>query len=171
MRSRSLPERPTNGSPARSSSRPGPSPTNSTSASGLPTPNTTWVRPSASGHLVQVEVVTRSRSRATASLTGIVGTVDQDARHAWPDTANHLVADRAQQVRPVVRRDRLVAPAADQDDLVAGPHRVVGTAIDHDLVHRHHAGQRAAHTADQHVVVPAEEGPRDAVGAATGGGG
>src|SRR5215207_322784 len=38
------PALPTKGSPARSSSAPGASPTNINSASGLPTPKTTWVR-------------------------------------------------------------------------------------------------------------------------------
>ena len=42
----SWPARPTNGSPCRSSSSPGASPTNINRACGLPTPNTTWRRPS-----------------------------------------------------------------------------------------------------------------------------
>ena len=49
----SWPARPTNGMPWRSSSAPGPSPTKTRSACGAPTPKTTWVRVSASGHLVQ----------------------------------------------------------------------------------------------------------------------
>ncbi len=43
MRSSSLPERPTNGKPSISSSRPGASPTNITRACGLPSANTSWV--------------------------------------------------------------------------------------------------------------------------------
>ena len=43
MRSSSLPERPTNGRPSMSSSRPGASPTNITRAFGLPSANTSWV--------------------------------------------------------------------------------------------------------------------------------
>src|SRR5438445_110379 len=52
-RSRSLPDLPTNGRPCASSSAPGPSPTNIRSASGLPMPNTTVVRPAARAQRVQ----------------------------------------------------------------------------------------------------------------------
>ncbi len=53
---RSWPARPTNGSPLRSSSSPGPSPTNISFASGLPTPKTTlWRRAARWGHLTQAE--------------------------------------------------------------------------------------------------------------------
>src|SRR5580658_9030772 len=111
-RSRSLPERPTKGSPARSSSRPGPSPTKSRSAVGEPTPKTTCVRPFASGQSVQVDAVTRNRSSASTlarvSGTGLMGAVDDDAGHARPDAAHHLVADRPHQDGPVVGRDDLV---------------------------------------------------------------
>src|SRR5271167_941515 len=97
-RSSSLPERPTKGSPARSSSRPGPSPTNSRSAVGAPTPKTTWVRPFANGQSVQVDALTRSRSSASTlapvSGTGLIGAVDHNAGHARSDAAHHLVADR-----------------------------------------------------------------------------
>src|ERR1700722_10164388 len=116
-RSSSLPERPTKGSPARSSSRPGPSPTKSRSAVGEPTPNTTWVRPLANGHRVHVEAATRSRSRASTSDTGHIGTVQHNARHARPDAAHHLVADRPRHGGPVIGRDLLVALAAEQPDL------------------------------------------------------
>ena len=51
----SAPARPTNGSPWRSSSAPGASPTNISSASALPLPKTTLVRVSASGHFVHTE--------------------------------------------------------------------------------------------------------------------
>ena len=47
---RYLPAAPTNGSPCKSSFLPGASPTISTRAEGLPTPNTVCVRPSANGH-------------------------------------------------------------------------------------------------------------------------
>ena len=56
----SCPARPTNGMPCLSSSAPGPSPTNIRSAAGSPTPNTTWVRVSASGHRVQPSASSRS---------------------------------------------------------------------------------------------------------------
>ncbi len=45
MRVSSCPAAPTNGSPCLSSWKPGPSPMNIRSASGSPTPKTTWVRP------------------------------------------------------------------------------------------------------------------------------
>src|SRR3954471_20094719 len=51
--SSSLPAWPTKGLPCWSSWNPGASPTNIRSALGSPTPKTTWVRPSASRHLVQ----------------------------------------------------------------------------------------------------------------------
>src|SRR2546427_404091 len=54
-RSRSFPACPTNGIPCWSSWKPGASPTNMRSASGFPTPKTTWVRPSAT--LEQLELV------------------------------------------------------------------------------------------------------------------
>src|SRR5437588_984272 len=50
---RSCPAAPTNGSPCLSSWNPGASPMNIRSALGSPTPNTTWVRPAESRHLVQ----------------------------------------------------------------------------------------------------------------------
>ena len=49
----SPPARPTNGRPSRSSLKPGPSPTNTTSVSGSPSPGTAFVRPSCSRHRVQ----------------------------------------------------------------------------------------------------------------------
>src|SRR5271167_3316762 len=58
------PDRPTNGSPARSSSRPGPSPTNISRAASSPTPNTTWVRPDASAQRVHP----RASARTSASV-------------------------------------------------------------------------------------------------------
>src|ERR1700743_2783554 len=54
------PARPTNGSPLRSSSAPGASPTMSQSAVGLPTPNTVWVRVALK--LQRVHAATRARS-------------------------------------------------------------------------------------------------------------
>src|SRR5207247_1523247 len=54
--SSSFPAWPTNGKPCLSSWKPGASPTNIRSASGSPTPKTTWVRPSASRQAVQAAV-------------------------------------------------------------------------------------------------------------------
>src|ERR1700691_1505733 len=114
-RSRSLPERPTKGLAARSSSRPGPSPTRSRSAVGEPTPKTTWVRPFAKGQSVQVDAVTRSRSSASTLAPALgIGAVDHNARHAWSDAAHHLVADRPHHGGPIIRRDGLVTLPSEQ---------------------------------------------------------
>src|SRR5947208_5321982 len=68
--SSSFPAWPTNGKPCLSSWKPGASPTNIRSASGSPTPKTTWVRPSASRQRVQAAVsaayVSSSMPAATA---------------------------------------------------------------------------------------------------------
>src|SRR5258707_941106 len=53
MRLSNSPAAPTNGSPCRSSSAPGPSPTNISSAAGLPEPNTPFARPSLSRQRAQ----------------------------------------------------------------------------------------------------------------------
>src|SRR6266700_710788 len=60
--SRSCPEGPTNGRPCLSSWKPGASPTNITSAVGLPWPNTTWVRLSCNRQRVQVAASAASNS-------------------------------------------------------------------------------------------------------------
>ncbi len=56
----SFPARPTNGSPVRSSSALGPSPTNIRLACSSPVPNTTCVRPAARGHRVHARASSRS---------------------------------------------------------------------------------------------------------------
>ena len=69
MRSSSLPERPTNGRPSRSSSRPGASPTNITRACGLPSANTSWVAVVRKRAAFEaIEDVARSSSRLAALL-------------------------------------------------------------------------------------------------------
>ena len=57
---------------------------------------------------------------------------------------------------------------AEEHDLVAGPHRFVVAAVDDDLVHRHHAGQGAAHPADEHLAALVEQAPGHTVGVADG---
>ena len=69
----SCPARPTNGMPCSSSSAPGPSPTNIRSASGSPTPNTTWVRVSASGQRVQPRASSRRASRLGQAGSAVSG--------------------------------------------------------------------------------------------------
>ena len=65
----SCPARPTKGSPRRSSSRPGASPTKTSSALGLPTPNTKFVRPGCSLQRVQSPIAARSWGRSAAART------------------------------------------------------------------------------------------------------
>src|SRR5205823_1256797 len=72
---------------------------------------------------------------------------------------------------PVLGGDLLVALAADEDDLVTGSHVAVGAAVDHELVHRHRAGDRVAAAADQHFTADERQAPSDAVGVAGGHGG
>src|SRR3984957_13618019 len=158
-RSRSLPDRPTKGSPARSSSRPGPSPTKSRSAVGEPTPKTTWVRPFAKGQSMHVDAVTRSRSSASTLAPALhIGAVDDDAGHPRSHAAHHLVADRPHHGGPIIRRDDLAALPAEHAHLAARPDRGVA-AIDHDLVHRHRASERAPHATDEHLEAAVEEAP------------
>ena len=76
--SRRSPARPTNGRPSRSSWNPGPSPTNTTSVSGLPSPGTALVRVSWSRQRVQAR--TCRRDVVERSLALVVG-------HADPPTA------------------------------------------------------------------------------------
>ena len=140
-RSSSLPERPTKGSPWRSSSRPGASPTNMRSASGSPTPNTTWVRPAESGHRVHAGASAASSARSVARWPPPHGTAHPRPRPAGgarsgspaadspvrrrgtrgADAAQHLVGDGAEEPGPLVGGDLLVALAAEEHHLVARP--------------------------------------------------
>src|SRR6266576_6155943 len=116
--SSSFPAAPTNGMPCLSSWKPGASPTNIRSESGSPAPNTTWVRPSASAHLVQPatsspkarssstlvsSVTAATASAATAAATGecagLQGGADHRERRELPGdvcraafrAGNHLI--------------------------------------------------------------------------------
>src|SRR4051812_38700419 len=115
--SRNLPDLPTKGSPWRSSCSPGPSPTKTRSASGLPTPNTTWVRPLDRGQ--------RAHTRACSCCSTRVGTPQEyprvislhvDAWHPGADAADDLVGDGVELVGPLLGGDLLGALPADQDD-------------------------------------------------------
>src|SRR4249920_3151305 len=91
----SRPARPTNGMPCLSSSAPGPSPTNTRSAAGSPSPNTTWLRPwVASGHFVQARA---SRSSSSNDANGDSTTSDTpdampSSGHRVPDRVDHGVS-------------------------------------------------------------------------------
>src|SRR5690606_25391836 len=84
----------------------------------------------------------------TAPDVGASGHVDAGDPRA--DRAHDLVADRAEPVGPVLGADLLVALAAQQHDLVADRDRQIAD-VDHQLVHRDDAHDRAAASADQHV--------------------
>ena len=160
-RSSSLPERPTNGSPARSSSRPGTlADEEQVGCRDRPHRRRPGSAPRPAGSGCSVDAVDAQRLQDVgAGITRPerrVGAVDQDPGHARADATHHLVADRPQHGRPVVGRDDLVALAAEEHDLVAGAHRVVVAAVDDDLVHGHHAGQRPARPADEDLVAGAE---------------
>src|SRR5438477_11940833 len=68
MLSRSLPAWPTNGSPLVSSSAPGPSPTNSQSAFGSPTPGTLFLRPRWSPHAVHASTSAVKSCHSSAAM-------------------------------------------------------------------------------------------------------
>ena len=128
----SLPARPTNGSPCRSSCSPGPSPTNSRSASARPTPNTTCVRPAASLHSVHVDAASAATSARRAPAQARDATRMRRGeleRHGAPgDDTGRATADRCESAAattsaaarpqavevhvdgsPVAQRDRQVA--------------------------------------------------------------
>src|SRR6202521_1180000 len=195
-RSSSLPERPTNGSPWRSSSRPGASPTNTRSASGAPTPNTTWVRCPANGHRTQTAACRASSARSFAGATAAwycpscvprpgparTGAGSDRGRppapgdhtgHPGPDVAQALVGDGAEQVGPLGGGDGLVPLPAEEHHLVPHLHRVGPdrSAVDDDLVHGDHAGQGAADPPDQHLAPLVEEPSGHPVAVPDGGGG
>src|SRR5712692_1165808 len=67
---------PTNGSPWASSSAPGASPINMTSARGLPTPKTKFVRVYPSAHFTQVQIALLSSSRVRVCTHGSSGYVN-----------------------------------------------------------------------------------------------
>src|SRR5215212_770301 len=72
--SSSFPAAPTNGTPCLSSWKPGASPTNMRSAAGSPDPNTTCVRPPASGQRVQSATASRYAWRSVAAATASAAT-------------------------------------------------------------------------------------------------
>src|SRR6266511_6344191 len=67
-RLRSWPEGPTKGRPCRSSWKPGASPTNISSACGLPSPKTTWVRPLCRLQRVHVAALAARSEEHTSEL-------------------------------------------------------------------------------------------------------
>ena len=92
---KSLPAAPTNGSPCRSSSNPGPSPTNTSLAAAWPLPKTMWVRLDASLHRWQSPISERifasgSARKAAgcdhpASFSRLSG---EQSKPRWPLAAN-----------------------------------------------------------------------------------
>src|SRR3954453_20692651 len=106
-RSSSLPERPTNGRACRSSSAPGPSPTNSSLAVGLPVPNTTWVRVVARPQRTHVlaSSATAARSDIPPRLRPPDHPADVAAGDATGDPAHDLVGDGAEALGPLLGAD------------------------------------------------------------------
>ena len=119
----SWPARPTNGSPWTSSSAPGASPTNISAARGLPTPNTTWRRPSPpSLHRVQSGPMYARRSSSEPPAAAIAARSPQrvDTRAARPPRAGSGRSESAAiEGRPGVRPD--------------APHRIADYAGDTEL--------------------------------------
>ena len=93
---RSFPARPTNGSPCASSSAPGPSPTNTSCAFGLPSPNTSLFRPLCS--LQRVQSPRSSRIfRSESSFTFSTASNSDGPRAARP---RHAAPPRDGRARP-----------------------------------------------------------------------
>src|SRR5580704_13947866 len=120
-----------NGSPPSSSSRPGASPITISAGFEGPEPTTTRWRVWESAQRVHVGSSAKSR----------LISVNEDTRHACPDTAKYLPRDGARTLGPLVGRDLFVALATQEDDLITRRHGVI-TAVDHQHVHRDHASQR-----------------------------
>ena len=136
-RTSSPPARPTNGRPSRSSFMPGPSPTNTTSVSGSPSPGTARVRPSWSRQPVQSRTsfaICSSASRRSRRLTRFVprthATARRSLRLADPAALDErlrdlhgvgrralaqVVRDHPERQAPVVRDRRVLAHPADED--------------------------------------------------------
>ena len=128
-RSRSWPERPTNGRPCRSSSRPGPSPTTIRSACGSPSPKTTVVRPAASGQRVHARAI-RSTSASPGTATHGIG-----RPRLRPPTPHRLI--------PSWLRDRTVPVCVDKGR-EAGEHHSTTGALGAISPGRSGAGQPSA---------------------------
>ena len=76
-----------------------------------------------------------------------------------------MVPSRSAQSSAVIT---LVALAAEQHDLVAHLHRGVRAAVDHQLVHRHHAHDRAPQSVHEHLAPGPEQPAWHTVGVAEG---
>src|ERR1700691_203362 len=157
---RSRPLRPMNGSPPSSSSRPGASPITISAGFEGPEPTTTRWRVSQSTQRVHVGSSAKSR----------LISVNEDTRHACPNTAKYLPRDGARTLGPLIGRDLLVALAAQEDDLVTGRHGVIA-AVDHQHVHGDHAGEGITLRVDKDLGTRVEETTGIAVGVAEGNGG
>ena len=77
-------------------------------------------------------------------------------RDAGADAGDDLVGDRAEALGPLGGGDLLVALRADEHDLVADLDGGVAD-VDHQLVHRDDAGDRAAPAADEHLATDQPE--------------
>src|SRR5580692_7944062 len=150
---RSRPLRPMNGSPPSSSSRPGASPITISAGFEGPEPTTTRWRVWESTQRVHVGSSAKSRLISVNENTG----------HACPNTAKYLPRDGARTLSPLIGRDLFVTLATQEDDLVAGRHGVI-PAVDHQHVHRDHAGEGVSLSIDEHLGARVEEPTGIAVG-------
>src|SRR5205085_11397388 len=98
--SSSLPAGPTNGSPWRSSLKPGASPTIITSAGHGPTPGTACVRVACSPQALQARTSAWSRSSSIAALSDVDSSLERDQVAGRLDGLHHrlelLVGERNQ---------------------------------------------------------------------------
>src|SRR5271168_4579140 len=85
------------------------------------------------------------------------GRVDRNPGNSGSDAAQDLVTDGAERLGPFISRDLFVPLSTQQHHLVTWAHRVVISAVDHDLVHGDHAGQRTASSTDEHAAATGEE--------------
>src|ERR1700687_4753029 len=87
--SSSLPAAPTNGSPWRSSLKPGASPTIMMSAGQGPTPGTAWVLVAWSAHLVEARTSAWSLSSSGGALSDFHACLERDQVVRFPDGEHH----------------------------------------------------------------------------------
>src|ERR1700691_3062740 len=157
---RSRPLRPMNGSPPSSSSRPGASPI--TINAGLRGPDPTTTRWRVWESTQRVHVGSSAKSRLIS--------VNENTRHACPDTAKYLPRDGAGTLGPLIGRDHFVALSTQEDDLVTGGHGVVAT-VDHQHVHSDHASEGVTLPVDENLGARVKEPTGIAVGVSEGDGG
>ncbi len=138
------PARPMNGRPRRSSLKPGASPTRTTSVSGLPSPGTALVRPSASRQRVHVRTSDATASSAARRSAWVMpgprsrspprGTARHPGRR--PSEPSRAAIERLRDLDRV-RRGALAEVVADdpeRDPAIASDRRILADPPDEDVV-------------------------------------